>query len=234
MDIVNHYSMWEPRTVARRRTYDNSARSAQAEETRVRILDAAIELIGRPAGDLVIAEVAALAEVSVPTVYKHFANRDVLFAGLRARVDETTDRPPRARSVAELRAQIPELHRFFAARAGLLRAMTTSPGLASLRAQAFRQRDANLQRLLAPFCRHLSAEEATAFRALCFRVAAAPSWLELTDEHHLPPDVITRMATLAFNALLDRLIADAARAGYRGDEAAPVPPPEPAPTRRRR
>ena len=219
--------------MAKRRPYDNSARSAQAAETRARILDAAIELIGRPNGDLVIAELAERAEVSVPTVYKHFPNRDAILWAVRVRVDETSARPPRARSIAELRRSIPELHRFFAAREGLIRAINTSPGLATLREETFRARDENFARILAKFTQHLSAEEASGVRALLFRLTAAPAWLELKDEHHLSDPVITRMTLWAANALLDRLVADARHAGSDADEETPIPPPAAAKSRPR-
>ena len=198
-----------------RRPYDNSGRRAGAARTRRRILDAAIDLIGRPGGALTVPAVAQLARTAVPTVYKHFRTRDALLAAVKQRVDQTAARPPQSRSLAELRQSVPELHAFFKAREGIVRAIVHNPDLAALREAAFRARDAGLERALAPAVGHLSKEEQTAVRALLVRVMAAPGWLELKDDYRLSDEVITRMTGWAVEALLDRLDADSRRATRR-------------------
>ena len=202
-------------TRERRRRYDNSGRRVQAARTRRRILDATIELVGRPGGALVLRDVARLAGVALPTVYKHFRTRAALLAAVKERVDQTPARTPAPRSLAELRASVPELHAFFKAREGIIRAVVHNPDVAPLRAAAFRARDAGLERVIAPAATHLSKEEVAALRALFVRLMAAPAWLELRDEHRLPDEVITRMTAWAVGALVDRLEADAKRARQR-------------------
>ncbi|HEX5473955.1 MAG TPA: helix-turn-helix domain-containing protein [Vicinamibacterales bacterium] len=192
------------------RRYDNSGRRVEAARTRRRILDAAIELIGRPGGALVLAEVAEIAGVALATVYKHFGTRAALLRAVRDRVDQTAARPPVSRSISELRASVPALHAFFKAREGVVRAVVRNPDLSPLRSAAFRARDAGLDRLLADAAAHLSRDERLALRALLVRVMAAPAWLELKDEYQLADDVVTRMTGWAVAALLDRL-ADGAR-----------------------
>lgn len=205
------------------RRYDNTERRAQASRTKRRILDAAIALIGRPDSRMTIADVARTAGVAVPTVYTHFRTRARLLSAIKDRVAQTTDRPPTSRSLAELRSSVPSLHAFFQARAGIIRAIVHNRGFAPLREAAFRARDAGLERVLAPATAHLSKDEALAFRVLLVRVLAAPSWLELKDEYGLPDDVITRMTSWTVEALLDRLGADARRAGRpRARRAPPV------------
>lgn len=154
-------------------------------------------------------DVAAVASVSLQTVYTHFRTRDALLTALRQRVAQTAAKPPMSTSVEELRDEVPALHEFFQAREGIVRAMVYHDDLAALRAAAFEARDAAMQRALAASTSHLSRDEEAALRALLVRVMAAPSWLELKDRHHLPDDVITRMTSWAVRALLDRLIDDA-------------------------
>ena len=61
-------------------------RSEQADQTRTRILDAALEVFERSGyGGARIDEIAAVAGVAVPTVYKGFTNKRTLLTGVVAR-----------------------------------------------------------------------------------------------------------------------------------------------------
>ena len=67
--------------IARGRTYSSKLREQQAEDTRARILDAAIRVMADGLAYVSIPAVARQAGVSVPTVYRHFATkRDLLGA----------------------------------------------------------------------------------------------------------------------------------------------------------
>jgi AcrR family transcriptional regulator len=61
----------EPATYAERR-------AAMADETRTRILDACVTILARGVGELSIPAVARAAKVSVPTVYRNFADKKTL------------------------------------------------------------------------------------------------------------------------------------------------------------
>ena len=61
------------------RTYSSPLRAEQAEQTRARIVQAAVDLLAEgDAGDLAMPDVAARAGVSVRTVYRSFATKDEL------------------------------------------------------------------------------------------------------------------------------------------------------------
>jgi AcrR family transcriptional regulator len=87
------------------REYRSELRAQQAEDTRARILDAAVRVMADGFASVSIPAVAREAGVSVPTVYRHFATkRDLLEAMYphlvrRAGLDRLT--PPR--SLDELR-----------------------------------------------------------------------------------------------------------------------------------
>ncbi len=87
------------------RPYESQLRAEQVDETRRRILDAAIRVMARGIAELSIPAVAREAGVSVPTVYRHFGTKAELLAALyphavsRAGLDRTV--PPR--SIDELR-----------------------------------------------------------------------------------------------------------------------------------
>lgn len=66
---------------AKVRAYHSDLREQQAEETRARIIDAAIRVMAGGIASLSIPDVAREARVSVPTVYRHFGTkRDLLDA----------------------------------------------------------------------------------------------------------------------------------------------------------
>jgi AcrR family transcriptional regulator len=71
--------------VAKKRQYDNSARAAAAEQTRERILYAALALFREVHyDDITFPRVAERAGVSAQTVTLHFRNKDGLVAAVRA------------------------------------------------------------------------------------------------------------------------------------------------------
>jgi len=64
------------------RAYHSQLRADQAEETRARILDAAAPVMARGLAAFSIPAVAREAGVSVPTVYRHFANKQDLIEAI--------------------------------------------------------------------------------------------------------------------------------------------------------
>lgn len=87
------------------RTYRSLLRAQQAEETRARILDAAVRVMADGFASVSIPAVAREAGVSIPTIYRHFATKRDLLAAMypyllrRARLNQPA--PPR--SMDELR-----------------------------------------------------------------------------------------------------------------------------------
>jgi AcrR family transcriptional regulator len=77
------------------RRYDRSGRDAAMARTRARIVDAIVALHAeRGAGDTSYADIAARADVAIPTVYKHFPSLETMFAACVGHVSERA--PPLA------------------------------------------------------------------------------------------------------------------------------------------
>lgn len=73
-----------------------------SEETRARILEAALELVTtRGAGETTLAEIAREAGVSRQAIYLHFGSRTKLFVAMVNQVDATGDLPVMIRAVTE-------------------------------------------------------------------------------------------------------------------------------------
>ena len=67
---------------SRGRSYRSQLRAEQADETRARILDAAIRVMARGVASVSIPAVAREAGVSVPTIYRHFGTKHDLLAAV--------------------------------------------------------------------------------------------------------------------------------------------------------
>jgi AcrR family transcriptional regulator len=111
------------------RPYRSELRAQQAEETRARILDAAVRVMADGFASVSIPAVAREAGVSVPTIYRHFATKRDLLAALyphlvrRAGLNELT--PPR--SMDELRNGVRALFGHLDSFDDLARAAMASP-----------------------------------------------------------------------------------------------------------
>ena len=94
------------------RTYRSDLRAEQAEETRGRILDAALQVMTTGVASLSIPAVAREAGVSVPTVYRHFGTKAELLAAIYPHAARRSglDQLPLPTSVGDLRTT---LHTFF-------------------------------------------------------------------------------------------------------------------------
>jgi AcrR family transcriptional regulator len=113
----------------------NELRAAQAEATRVRILDATLAVIARGAASVSIPAVAREAGVSVPTVYRHFGTKRDLLAAVfphvlrRAGLDELV--PPR--SIDELGDGVRAFFERIDSAGDLARAAAASPAADEVR-----------------------------------------------------------------------------------------------------
>ncbi len=78
------------------RAYNSPLREAQAEATRERVVDAAIELLGRDPTSFTMPAVARAAGVSQPTVYRLFPDKEALTEAARASVRKRAGVDPSA------------------------------------------------------------------------------------------------------------------------------------------
>jgi len=90
------------------RAYRSELREQQAEGTRRRILDATVRVIAGGLADVTVPAVARAAEVSVPTVYRHFGTKRDLLAALQPHLQQQAgiDRILPPRSLDELRGTL--------------------------------------------------------------------------------------------------------------------------------
>lgn len=166
------------------RRYDNSLREEQAEETRGRILDAAIRVI---AGGIATASVPAIAReagVSVPTVYRHFGTKTDLLAAVYPHVARRAglDRLPDPTSLDDLKERIGLIFERADALDALDRAAMASPAAAAVRSATMSSRLARLRRLTDAVGVDLSAADRERLTRLLAVVTASAS-LRMWRDH---------------------------------------------------
>jgi AcrR family transcriptional regulator len=166
------------------RRYDNSLREEQAEETRGRILDAAIRVI---AGGIATASVPAIAReagVSVPTVYRHFGTKTDLLAAVYPHVARRAglDRLPDPTSLDDLKERIGLIFERADALDALDRAAMASPAAAAVRSATMPSRLARLRRLTDAVGVDLSAADRERLTRLLAVVTASAS-LRMWRDH---------------------------------------------------
>lgn len=129
-------------TRAAPRGYRSDLRVQQAEDTRSRILDAAVRMTADGFASITIPNVARQAGVSIPTVYRHFRTKqdllDALYPHAVRRSGVTTPPPPR--DIADLRRGVIDHIGQLDALDELTRAAMASPASEEVRARSMGRR----------------------------------------------------------------------------------------------
>ncbi|MET0903621.1 MAG: TetR/AcrR family transcriptional regulator [Acidimicrobiales bacterium] len=188
------------------RTYSSPLRAEQAEQTRQRIVQAAVDLLSEgDAGDLSMSDVAARAGVSVRTVYRTFATKDELLDGVIVWINEHINRVTGARpetradfetttaDVANVLFEIEPLYRaLFATRAGRESHRRTAP---MRRKSQYKAYAAELEAL--------DEGEARRLMAVVHLVASSNAFLFMKDYWDLSPQDVGRVVEWAIRVLVD-------------------------------
>lgn len=194
-----------------KRNYDNSRRSAQAEATSLRILDALIAILGETELEPSVAQIAERAGVSAPTVYKAFPNRDELYRAMHARVDKGLKLKAPS-NTDELRDVVVKLHEFFTQNEALVRVAERAPVLKPVRDVRLANRVKAMTHALRSTLAHLpKARQETVIGVLSL-LTGGSGWLVLRDSTSASPQEIVDARLWAFDTLIARLRHDARKA----------------------
>lgn len=191
-----------------RRHYDNSRRAAQAEATSCRIVDVLIAVLGETETEPSVAELAARAGVSTPTVYKAFPNRDELYRAMHRRVTEGL-KLRSAANAADLRDVALRLHEFYTESEALIRVVERVPAMKPVRDARLKRRLAALSVALQRELAHLAASEREAVVGVVSLLTGGAGWLVLRDTTRSTPDEICAVRVWALDALITQLRRDA-------------------------
>jgi len=131
------------------RTYQSELRAEQAEETRRRILDAALRVMTTGVASLSVPAVAREAGVSVPTVYRHFGTKPDLLAQMYPHAARRAglDRIPDPSNAGDVKGAVRALIERLDALGDLERAAFASPIADEVRHATMPSRFARLRRM---------------------------------------------------------------------------------------
>jgi AcrR family transcriptional regulator len=143
------------------RAYRSPLRAEQAEETRSRILDAAMRVMADGVATLSIPAVAREAAVSVPTVYRHFRTKGDLFTALYPHAERRAGLGalPVPRSLDEVGAAVRAICERIESFDDLVRAAIASPAAEEARRLSMPQRFEYGRRLVADAAPELAPED---------------------------------------------------------------------------
>lgn len=195
----------------------SSLRADQAEETRRRILDAAIvQLADANAAELTIPSVARQAGVGIRTVYRYFPTKDDLLESAGSEFDERVGFHEFAPAIDKLEPQLRELYERFAIEEPRMRAALESRAGREVRARTRPHRMRTLERTLEPLLEGLDAEERRRTVALIYLFFSAQTWCLLRDYAEMTTDQAAETASVGLTAVLTSLERAAARRRRKG------------------
>ena len=190
----------------------SSLRADQAEETRRRILDAAIvQLADAAAPELTIPSVARHAGVGIRTVYRYFPTKDDLLEAAGSEFDERVGFHEFAASIDKLEPQLRELYSRFADDEPRIRAALESRAGREVRARNRPHRMRTLERTLEPLLEGLDTEERRRTVTLVYLFFSAQTWRLLVDYPGMTTDQAAEAASAGLTTVLDSLERAAAR-----------------------
>ena len=188
------------------RPYSSSLRSEQAEQTRDRIVRAAVDLLSAAdAGDLSMNEVAGRAGVSVRTVYRNFATREALLDGVVAWIGDQLGRrvgPPPSTSTEYVETTPRVIAALFEIEPLYRALFATTTGRESHRRTKGARLD-DIQRAFETEIESMDEDQARRFAAVMHLVSSSNGALFMKDYWGLDADEIGRALQWAIRTLAD-------------------------------
>lgn len=187
-----------------RRAYDNSLRTEQAEQTKLRILQAAVEMVSDGQA-VATATIATRAGVSEPTVYRYFPNREVLVSAVAEYASSRLGSPPVPATLEELGTSAIAMALYMGRNKTFIRAGMRDPEYREARAKGRKQRIGSMRKLLAPVVTHLDEHDREVAFASVASVMRGETWDYLTSELELTDEDAGRAIAFVLEACTDKL-----------------------------
>lgn len=191
------------------RTYKSALREGQAEATRIRILEAVVEVLAEGVETLTIPAVAERAEVSVGTIYRHFGDKRGLLKGLVSYANQATgievDRTPD--TLDDVDEVVHTVFRHFEAADDLLRAAFASRIGREARLQSSEQRLSDMEDLFRRVEPGLTADQVTHVAKTTLILTASDTFREWKERLGLTPDEAAEEVMWTIRTLLEGLKA---------------------------
>jgi AcrR family transcriptional regulator len=197
-----------------------SLRDAYKDQTRERILDAALAEMAETES-LTMKGVAARAGVTERTVFRHFATRDLLIEAIWPRMQSRVRSRGFPNTADTLIGMPGYLFPEFDKEAGLVRASVYSPAGREVRLRANEQRQAAFLQAVADAHPHLDPARRRRLAAVCQLINSAYAWSVMKEFWDLDGEGAGQAASEALSVLLGRSPAADPSVPKKDDEKTP-------------
>lgn len=186
-------------------------RERKKDETRTRIADAVIDLLGDGRGDISHDAVAEQTGIARRTIYRYFPDREALLSGATTRVRERAG--PRVvfpQSEADLTGQLRDIYTGFDSIAPITTLVRSTPQGRAMRLAQNKERVAAYTAATADAVKKLPPRDRTLATAM-LQVLHTTPWLEMRDHWELSGEEIAETTGWAIRTLLADLRARGGR-----------------------
>jgi AcrR family transcriptional regulator len=180
-----------------------SARAELATITRDRILRGLAALVRRSSDEVTFELVSTESGVPLRTLYRHFANKEALFAAFWRWANEAIEMPERPTNPEDLVAHIPALFAAFDRDEPLVRAMLHSPHGRSIRLAHAQARRHKFEQALRPVTDALPEASSQRLLASVTALCSAAGWETMKDNWGLSGSAAAEAAQWAIRILID-------------------------------
>jgi AcrR family transcriptional regulator len=165
-----------------KRTYESPLRAEQADRTREKLVLAGIDIVADAGSEeLTIRRVAARAQVSVPTAYRHFPDPDKLLDAMAVWVNERLVGAGIPEDADDFASWVQHVYRAFEANDRLVRAQLNSPAGRALRAKHHKGRWLKIRETMERSFPTLTPVTRHRLTALVQLLANINAWISLHD-----------------------------------------------------
>jgi AcrR family transcriptional regulator len=191
------------------RSYSSPLRQQQSEETRLRIVEAALALISeKPQEAFSHEEIAKRAGIALRTVYRHFPSRTELLDAVWKTSDSRLELSHYPDTETDMLAAVGPVYARMDAHAQLMRGLLRSNAGREMRKRDNERRRIAMERALAPATAHLDAAGKRAVLGVFQTIFSGRAWETMRDRAHLREGEPARATEWAMRTLLAQLYRD--------------------------
>jgi AcrR family transcriptional regulator len=178
-------------------------RERQAEQVRVAVLDAVVaELEHRTVDDIAMADVAAVAGISLRTLYRYFPDRAALLHAAGEHLYSDLGIGSEIAGPGDVSASFLDAAAKLSERPALTRVLVQTTAGRAVRSAARVQRVDAIRAALAPLTDGLDADTARRATAVIAHLCSAASWVAVSDDSGLDDDDAQLAVAWAIDALI--------------------------------
>lgn len=188
---------------SRRRTYESPLRAEQVDRTRDKLLQAGVDLVAEGAEEVTVRQVAAHAQVSVPTAYRYFPDRDSMHEAISGAINERVLAATQVVTADHIPEWSRAIYKAFEENDKFMRAQLNTQIGRSIRRKGQKARNQKVTDVVAASFPGASAQAHHRFAALCRALVNINSWIMMHDDWGIDGDEAGDLVAWAITTLLD-------------------------------